>query len=209
MVLYLAGFEKIPPRPTSLLARGRIVHLISFVSGEITKIKHLDTLKSLPSLLEYKLEIEVGEEAYKTVDIRTDCGYVLLCNENAAIERADYEHILKFQPFMIEVDKCEDVGCHWDGDDCSSMSAHPVSGSSSTVQHSYATASGVVDSSSIVHNKENEKENIAKKSILNIRTIWKHIGASLIKYLKKGVVLVGAAMLAASIAAVMFGLNYS
>ena len=49
------------------------------------------------------LPLSIGDEVEKTVDIRTDCGYVLLINEDPALLESDYRVITALQKTMFEV----------------------------------------------------------------------------------------------------------
>lgn len=46
-----------------------------------------------------------GDEVVKTVDIRTDCGYVLLQHDDEDVVRADYNRIITLQKTMLEIEE--------------------------------------------------------------------------------------------------------
>jgi hypothetical protein len=53
------------------------------------------------------LESSVGDELVKTVDIRTDCGYVLLVHDDPDVIARDYDHIVSLQSTMFEIEQEE------------------------------------------------------------------------------------------------------
>lgn len=96
-------FEVVPRIPTSSpISHGRILHLVSFFEGQITSIHHLDQIRSLPSVKILHLPLEVGDPLVKTVDIRTDCGYVVLIHEDEQVIEQDYQMIVELQKTMFE-----------------------------------------------------------------------------------------------------------
>ena len=50
------------------------------------------------------MPLDVGDRVCKTVNIRTDSGYVLLCHDNDAQLQSDFEYIIKLQPTMFDVE---------------------------------------------------------------------------------------------------------
>jgi len=81
-----------------------IVHLVSYSEGVIREVRHLDLIRSLPSLVLLDMSLDVGDRVSKTVDIRTDSGYVLLCNDNNAQLQSDFEYIIQLQKTMFDVE---------------------------------------------------------------------------------------------------------
>mmetsp|Transcript_3744 Transcript_3744/g.5113 ORF Transcript_3744/g.5113 Transcript_3744/m.5113 type:complete len:186 (+) Transcript_3744:143-700(+) len=55
------------------------------------------------------MPLDVGDRVSKTVDIRTDSGYVLLCNDNNAQLQSDFEYIIQLQKTMFDVEDEEEV----------------------------------------------------------------------------------------------------
>lgn len=101
------NFAALPDRPASFPGRGLILHLVSFKEGRVVEVRHADTLKDLRSSLHVSLDVAPGAEVVKTVDIRTDCGYVLLAHKDANVVSSDYDYIVNtLQPdlFVIEED---------------------------------------------------------------------------------------------------------
>jgi hypothetical protein len=103
--IYLTeGFGALPARPELLsTARGRIVHLISTTEGVISAARHLDEIRALPSVHLLEVPLAVGDVLVKTVDIRTDAGYVILMHDDEEVLRADYERIVELQDTIFEV----------------------------------------------------------------------------------------------------------
>jgi hypothetical protein len=56
------------------------------------------------------MPLDVGDKVCKTVNIRTDSGYVLLCHDNDAQLQSDFEYIIKLQPTMFDVEPEEEEG---------------------------------------------------------------------------------------------------
>ena len=71
-------FDSLPSRPNRIQAEGVIIHLISLKEGKILNINHIDIIKQLSSVIYIRMEYNIGDSLIKTVDIRTDCGYILL-----------------------------------------------------------------------------------------------------------------------------------
>lgn len=96
-------FRALPERPRELKGAGRILHLISHVEGQVEAINYMDLIKGLPSTLHLSIEPEVGGNVVKTVDIRTDCGYVLQYHEDPDVVRQDFDTILALQPTLFDI----------------------------------------------------------------------------------------------------------
>ena len=81
------------------------MHLISKKEGTVLKINHEEELNDMESVKYVAIEPKVGSAVVKTVNIRTDSGYVLLENTDPiAIER-DYNRILTLQETLFEVEE--------------------------------------------------------------------------------------------------------
>lgn len=98
------AFHALPDRPDHLQCHGMIVHLVSYVEGIVREVRHLDIINSLPSFLLLDMPLDLGDRVCKTVDIRTDSGYVLLCNENDSQLQSDFQYIVQLQESMFEVE---------------------------------------------------------------------------------------------------------
>jgi glutathione synthase/RimK-type ligase-like ATP-grasp enzyme len=89
-------FNAIPQRPT-LTCNGMIVHLISTCEGKLARFCRLNELHELKSVLDYEFFYGIGSQVKKTVDITTDSGYVLLCNEDRKAFDDDFEKLKELQ----------------------------------------------------------------------------------------------------------------
>ena len=98
-------WRALPARPPPLRQAGRILHLICyrkgivsevsslcasppillFISPPFSKVRHVDEIEGLQSTILLDLHAEPGSAVVKTVDIRTDCGFVLLCHEDPSV----------------------------------------------------------------------------------------------------------------------------
>ena len=66
-------------------------------------LHHEEEIRALPSVLSLHLEAGVGDPIARTVDIRTDSGYVLLQHADDAVVQADFNRIVKLQHTIFEV----------------------------------------------------------------------------------------------------------
>jgi len=102
------GWDDVPTLP-STRAHGAIVHLVSHVEGRITDINYdvLAEMEGLPSVVDmhvYPQFMEVGNEVERTVDIRTDSGWIHLLNSDGDEFEGDYERIVELQRRMFDVE---------------------------------------------------------------------------------------------------------
>lgn len=97
------------PEVPSLRMNGATAHLVSYASGRLKQvhIQHLDEINNMQSVLEMEVYPEYlteGEEIRKTIDIRSDAGYVLMVNDDEDALRRDYERIVELMPLLFETD---------------------------------------------------------------------------------------------------------
>lgn len=83
---------------------GRIVHLVSFQEGTIREVRHQETIKALESVQYLHLPFTEGDTLVRTVDIRTDCGYVVQVHPDPEVVARDYETILQLQETLFDVE---------------------------------------------------------------------------------------------------------
>eukprot|EP01041_Mallomonas_annulata_P000835 gene835-1626_t len=204
------AFAKTPARPVNLKASGRIVHLISFVAGEIKKVKHMDTIKQMKSCLKVSLHAEVGEGICKTVDMRTDCGYVLLSHPDESVVEEDYRRILQLQPFMYEVvdEDCE--GASWaSGED--EVVCDVVDLCSNVAKgEGYAKmtlAKDIRSSASASKLQSPKKPTGIAVSLDKAKVYWRVFMRKTIGLARKATMMFGTAMLMASVVAAYLGFN--
>ena len=84
-----------------------IVHLVSFVEGVVREVRHLDLIHSLPSFLLLDMPLDAGDSVCRTVNIRTDSGYVLLCHDSDAQLQSDFQYITRLQESMFALEPQE------------------------------------------------------------------------------------------------------
>ena len=102
-------WDDVPTLP-STRAHGAIVHLVSHVEGRISGINFdvLAEMESLPSVVDmhvYPQFMEVGNEIERTVDIRTDSGWIHLLSPDGDEFEADYGRIVELQRGMFDVEE--------------------------------------------------------------------------------------------------------
>ena len=64
----------------------------------------MDEIRKLPSVQILEVYVEAGDQLSLTVDMRSDCGYVVLVNENAEQLYKDLEYILERQQTLFTVE---------------------------------------------------------------------------------------------------------
>lgn len=103
-------FELVPKVPT-LYRHGIIVNLACFVEGCITKVQHLNEMETLESFVAAELfpGFEPGDVVTKTKDIRSDCGWIHLINDDEQQLLADYKKICEWMKTMFQVEPIEDA----------------------------------------------------------------------------------------------------
>ena len=84
-----------------------IVHLVSFVEGEVVAIDGivLEEIENLPSVLAMEIydHFSVGNRIGKTIDIRSDSGWVHLMNDDENQFISDYNRIVELMPSIFIV----------------------------------------------------------------------------------------------------------
>ncbi|CAN0350744.1 unnamed protein product [Pylaiella littoralis] len=86
---------------------GRVVHLVSYVEGSLEEVIHEEEIR--------KLESFVGMDVYadpknggsgqmkKTIDIRSDAGWVQLVHDREEVVERDYRRVVELMPTMYRV----------------------------------------------------------------------------------------------------------
>ncbi|GMI08425.1 hypothetical protein TrVE_jg9213 [Triparma verrucosa] len=98
-------FESMPAYP-KLKKGGIIVHLQCNVEGRVKKLKGLEEIENLPSTVEVDYfydDFGVGCNVRVTESIRTDCGFVIMINDDKEELERDYERICELMKTMIVV----------------------------------------------------------------------------------------------------------
>lgn len=120
LAAYLGGLEDLPmdmqqfqlqwdeiPNVPSTRAFAAIVHLVCYKEGEVINIRDdlLEEIQNMDSV--YAMEIydnfAVGERIEKTVDIKSDSGWVHLINDDEEQFKKDYDRIVELMPEMFAV----------------------------------------------------------------------------------------------------------
>jgi len=98
----------LPPIPTKRM-HGQMVHLSSFVEGTLISINEeaLMEIQQMDSVLDLEIYgpfLEPGNRIEKTIDIRTDCGWVQMVHPDKETFDRDFERILELMPTLFEVE---------------------------------------------------------------------------------------------------------
>lgn len=84
-----------------------IVHLVSYVEGEVVAVNEhaLEEIGNLPSVLAMEIydHFSVGNTIAKTIDIRSDSGWVHLMNDDEDQFITDYNRIVELMPTLFIV----------------------------------------------------------------------------------------------------------
>ncbi|CAM9125023.1 unnamed protein product [Laminaria digitata] len=102
-------FEALPRvPPTGEDSRyGRVVHLVSFVEGSLEQILHEEEIRNMESF--YGIDVYQdparGGSGYvkKTIDIRSDAGWVRLVHDRAEVVERDYRRVVELMPTMYKI----------------------------------------------------------------------------------------------------------
>ena len=98
-----AAIPRMPAEET-LRCAGRLVTLVSSVSGTVTAVNHLDEISELDSVTSLSLEAsEPGAHIQRTIDLNTCAGSVVLLHVDRAVVKRDYRAIRAMQPTIFEV----------------------------------------------------------------------------------------------------------
>lgn len=99
-------WDKVPKTPTPDL-HGAVVHLVCSVEGKIGAVneKVLEEIQNLPSVraMEIYEQFSKGRTVKRTVDIRSDCGWVHMIHDDEWQFKEDYDKIVELQKDMFEV----------------------------------------------------------------------------------------------------------
>ena len=101
-------WDLLPHVPTRRM-NGQMVHLSSFVEGTLVSVNEsalmeIQQMESVLDLEVYGPFLEPGNRIEKTIDIRTDCGWVQMVHPDEDTFRRDYERILELMPTLFEVE---------------------------------------------------------------------------------------------------------
>jgi hypothetical protein len=105
-------FAALPDICVSGLKRSFKVDFVSTVSGRICEIRHLDTMRALPSFLRFDLMPSIGSNLVVTVDCFSACGSVSLVNDDKAQLELDVLKVRDLEKTMwiIQPEEAEEAG---------------------------------------------------------------------------------------------------
>ena len=105
-----AAFLELPSRPAADLGcHGRLVKLVSSVSGSLTRLNHVEALERLASLVSFETKAaEEGDRVERTVDLHTCAGFAQLLHTDLSVLEADYETLRRLEPTLFSV-SCGDA----------------------------------------------------------------------------------------------------
>mmetsp|Transcript_15509 Transcript_15509/g.33745 ORF Transcript_15509/g.33745 Transcript_15509/m.33745 type:complete len:840 (-) Transcript_15509:85-2604(-) len=102
-------WDSLPDLPVTR-AYGAIVHLVSHTEGTLTgiNVQALEEIEGMSSVLAMELYPQyttIGEHIEKTVDIRTDSGWLHIMNDDPNQFKSDYDRIVDLMPHLFAVDE--------------------------------------------------------------------------------------------------------
>ena len=114
-------WDSLPDLPVTR-AYGAIVHLVSHSEGILTglNILALEEIEEMDSVLAMELYphfTTIGEQIEKTVDIRTDSGWLHIMNDDPEQFKTDYDRVVELMPHMFSVEGGGGVVDRTEGDD--------------------------------------------------------------------------------------------
>ncbi|CAM9099654.1 unnamed protein product [Scytosiphon promiscuus] len=86
---------------------GRVVHLVSYVEGDLERVLHEEEIRGLESFagIDVYADPKNGGSGYvkKTIDIRSDAGWVRLVHDQEGVVERDYRRVVELMPTMFRV----------------------------------------------------------------------------------------------------------
>jgi len=120
LAAYLGDIEDLPvetaeqrldwsllPRVPVPRAYGSVIHLVCHAEGKVVDIKGIEELENLESVraMDIYPSFFVGNEVRKTIDIRSDAGWVHVVHDDEERFSADYDKVVSLMKDMFVVDK--------------------------------------------------------------------------------------------------------
>lgn len=96
-LLHESSFNRYPDFPPSPKVCARQSFLVSYFEGRIAGIPGLKALQRLPSVRDIRVFRQVGEKLEKTVDQRTQAGFIQLWHPDPLVIERDYQMIRKLE----------------------------------------------------------------------------------------------------------------
>lgn len=108
------NWDSLPDLPVTR-AYGAIVHLVSHSEGiliglNIPALEEIEGMDSVLAMELYPHYTTIGEHIEKTVDIRTDSGWLHIMNDDPEQIKSDYDRVVELMPHVFSVEEAEDVG---------------------------------------------------------------------------------------------------
>eukprot|EP00590_Aulacoseira_subarctica_P008842 CAMPEP_0172429480 /NCGR_PEP_ID=MMETSP1064-20121228/50573_1 /TAXON_ID=202472 /ORGANISM="Aulacoseira subarctica , Strain CCAP 1002/5" /LENGTH=472 /DNA_ID=CAMNT_0013174897 /DNA_START=118 /DNA_END=1536 /DNA_ORIENTATION=- len=102
------SWDDIPVYPT-LRFQGTIVHLVCYSSGIVNEIQHMETIQELASFVTMEIypKFLPSSLVEKTIDIRSDAGWIHLINSDENQLQQDYDTITSLMPTMFITSELE------------------------------------------------------------------------------------------------------
>ena len=102
-------WDLLPDLPTNLRMNGAMIHIVNYKRGILSKLNReaLMEIQSLQSVLDmevYEPFLQLGNEIFPTIDIRSDAGWVQLVNDDQDTFQNDYDRIIELMPSLFEVE---------------------------------------------------------------------------------------------------------
>lgn len=92
-------------QPPKIKKNFRIIFLISPISGKLSYINYLDSIRAMPSF--HSINIRAKHRLEVTVDYATSPGLIYLCHENEDVLTADYQTIRQLEAKEMYITKVE------------------------------------------------------------------------------------------------------
>ncbi|KAJ1622555.1 ATP-grasp domain-containing protein [Pavlovales sp. CCMP2436] len=89
--LHPAAFDALPAEPQPLRGSGMLVFLPNYRAGKLLAAPGLELLQGLRSHARSALEVHIGSDIVKTINVFTELGIAVLLHELAEVVEADYK----------------------------------------------------------------------------------------------------------------------
>eukprot|EP00752_Nemacystus_decipiens_P001229 g1228.t1 len=100
------GLPRVPPAGKGS-RYGRVVHLVSYVEGQLEEVRHEEEIRNLESFagIDVYADPKNGGSGHvkKTIDIRSDAGWVRLVHDSEEVVERDYRRVVELMPTMYRV----------------------------------------------------------------------------------------------------------
>jgi hypothetical protein len=95
------------PDTPALLSPGRIVHLSCNREGTLRRVSHLERIRRMESVVKVEVyeDVEEGKGIAKTVDIRSEKGWVHMLHDDEEVLERDFVKVMELLESMVEVEE--------------------------------------------------------------------------------------------------------